>query len=391
MVDQRILYVDEDPQIGSIVLSQLGIDFRKEFPGSLRTRDQIRSALEGVDLVLMDYDLIEGNDELAPPFDGLELMQRIRSVCNSKESSQDQKIPFMALFTNRFEEIIATHECNSRLPSLVSRDLNVDWVFFKTRTDDPLTAASNLTDHRVKEILSVLDMNFLALDLPSAKETALLDLLGLLQSETWCLAAFATIVDAGLPKYEVFERNNIVALVKWLIQVGLPFEGCLTSLPAIALRFELAPAEFTKTVLESSTSKFVTSMDRFRYSGKFASFYPNRYWRLGISDFLFSYTKGESPSNSEIRNRIFEDLGHALPALDCTNSCLKSDPDSFHLSEQTAPFSSLFQVEPRNWPSGIEYPWIDVEVLKHNGGLRSLIISDDIERFNATAFQSNED
>ena len=238
-----ILYVDDDHGAGQSWLEEGNFNYNIKTPEEVSSDNDISAALQHIKIVLMDYNLHEqGQDSsLTLPIDGIELLERFRAVI--RRHGQEGLIrPLLVIYTGKANKLIEEFRCHSSAPHFLAPRANVDWVFSKG-----LGHEANENSHRLKIILSELDTEFE--ESASDPEQRLYNFLKFPNEKPWDELAKEQVNNVRPPISSMLEDNHRVELMKWLLQISLPFPtypGCFVDLNWVAARLGKNPGEFSK-------------------------------------------------------------------------------------------------------------------------------------------------
>lgn len=377
----RILYVDDDPATGNPRLEQAGIDFREKLPCDVANDDAVSRALDGIKLVLMDYRLrpddtdsqaaIDGLDSQAP-IDGLELIERFRATIR-RHGAQRKPVPVLAIYTSLRDELAQQLDDCPNVPYMLARRANVDWVFDKRQIDgpdDPFKA-------QLQDMLDAFDRDLSACG--GDPQIQLCSFLNLPELRDWSELAREQLIDASPPMRDLSHDGPRAKLMRWLLQVALPFPGCLVGIESVAVRLNMDRATLDSALDAYPESELNTLLQECRYDGALQAFFPPRYWAAGIDAILWHATRGRSMANADVRKQMTGMVGTELEWLTAQSPVLVVSPETFEL-DAIADLSEAVQFQPEAWPPEIDPPWVRISEIEHDLTLRAMVVSRDRDR-----------
>ena len=369
---KKILYVDDNLETGRSTLEDTSCEFVERTPYELRTDSAVLKALHGIDVVLMDYDLHEGDTTSSVPIDGIELLERLRAA-NRTLQEEKNAIPILTIYTGKYSQLVKEFDCPSA-PHLLARRANVDWVFAKG--SKPMGA--KLTTSRLNAMLSAFESDFghHGVDV----ENLLFSFFGLPRDLPWTDLATEQVRDARPPIQTMRRGIDRATLMRWLLQVALPIPGCFVSLDWVAVRLRISPEELATAVKENAESNFSKSLDECRYVGALADFHPVRYWKAGIDHMIWKLTQGRSSTNSDVRENLTKAIEKNILALKEEAPVLLVSPDTFEQNNQIDDMNNAVQIQPDLWPAEVELPWVRISEVEMDSKLRKIVVSGDRER-----------
>ena len=366
---KKILYVDNNLEIGKSTLEGTDLDFVERRPDELGKDSAVLAALHGIHVVLMDYDLHEEDAASSAPIDGIELLERFRAAIRTLKEAKNV-IPLLTIYTGKYDKLVKELNCPSA-PYLVARRANVDWVFEKGTT----RKGTEITTWRLKSILSGFKFDFSQYG--TNDEKTLISFLGLPKDSPWAELAVEQIRDARPPIQTMRSGLDRATLMRWLLQVALPIPGCFVSLEWAAARLHIPPLKLAAAVQERTESNFSKLLDECKYKGELADFHPVRYWKAGIDHLIWKLTQGRSILNTKVSKILAEAIGDEIPRLDEEAPVLLVSPKTFEQTGEITDLKNAVQIQPDLWPAGVDFPWIKISELKNDRELQEIVINVD--------------
>jgi hypothetical protein len=310
-MSKPILYVDDDTPTGTPRLEATGLPFREKGYRDVADDSSISDVLQDTKIVLMDYCLHDDNASFSAPLDGLELLERFRARIR-RHYDQGASVPLLTIYTSQIDRLAEHHGECPVVPYMLARRAKVDWIFAKqcpANTEDPFG----------DQLQDMLDAFSLEMDGGGSVEEQLATFLRLPEASECSDLALEELLDTRPPVQEDLSLPGArVRLIGWLLQVVLPFPGCFVDLSSVAVRLRVSPADLASALERRPDSDVATLLDKARYHGPLACFFPTRYWKAGVDYMLWEITEGRSPGNPAVRSAISDAIGEDLPSLDVT-------------------------------------------------------------------------
>ena len=362
-----ILVIDDKPDPLNSQFA-LGLDGRAT-TYVIHPQDVEMSNLEDVDLVLVDYRLdswSERDDQPVSlsPTTGMALAVVLREHI---DRSQNNRLTAFALHTGRLREI------RGRLSSetaqhVFSRLNNLEWVFTK---EEPC-----LYD----QILLLADaVRQLPNEWPEDSDdstSTVRRLLALDENANWSDRCWHDVLDCRVPIHELTEGRHGLLFIRWLLHQVLPYPCFLWAEHWVAARLGIT-VDALREVLKGD-SPLAKRLESMRYSGILAGFLGDRWWRSALEDYVWELAGGRSTEEQRLREALNKSAETELdpidlnPAVVCLDENLK--PTGF-LSPMTT-----VTLRPDHWPPFADSAWMDIEKVRENLDLRSMVDPLDLHR-----------
>jgi hypothetical protein len=344
-MSKPILYIDDDLATGRPRLEATGLDlFREKSCQDVFDDRSISEALQDTKIVLMDYGLHDDGASSSAPLDGLELLERFRARIR-RHHDQGASAPLLTIYTNQISRLAAEHDECPVVPYMLARRANVDWVFEKQAPSD----GEDAFGRQLEEMLRAFDLEIASSG--GEVERQLATFLGLPEPSDWSELALEQLLDMRPPVQKDLSRPGArVALLRWLLQVALPFPGCFVSLDSIAVRFRLPPRICPPRSLETPSRSLPRLLDRSPLSRTPFCFFPTRYWKAGIDYIVWRMTEGRSPANPTVRQTIAERSGKSFHLIEVADPVLVVSPETFELTGDIARSMTRFRSKPTYGP-----------------------------------------
>ena len=332
-------------------------------------QDVEMSHLDDVDLVLVDYRLdswLERDDQPVSlsPATGMALAVVLREHI---DRSQNNRLTAFALHTGRLREI------RGRLSSETAQHVfarlnNLEWVFTK---EEPC-----LYDH----ILLLADAvrqfpNEWPKDSDSSTSTVR-RLLALDENANWSDRCWHDVLDCRVPIHELTTGRHGILFIRWLLHQVLPYPCFLWAEHWVAARLGITVDALHK-VLEGN-SVLAKELESMRYSGILAGFLGDRWWRGALEDYVW-IAAGNQADRQLLRKELTERAGMDLEPIDANPAVVCVGKDLQPTDQVLSPMTAV-TLHPDHWPPFADSAWMDIEELRENLDLRSMVDPLDLHR-----------
>ena len=375
-----ILYVDDDSGTGESWLNEGDFDFVAKNPEDVTSDGDISAALQGIKLVLMDYDFHEHERgySIAHPIDGIELLERFRAV---RRHDKNLTEPLLTIYTGRTDELTREFKSPSSVPYfLAPKTRGADWLFEKGVDREK-------NSRRLKIMLSEFDAESEESEeseeteeTDTAPEQRLYNLLSLPKDERWTRLGKEQVIDLVPPISSMLEDNRRVELMRWLLHKSLPlptFPGCFVDLNWVSARLGVDTKVLRNTIRENPESGLAQNLETCKYKGLLAGFFEDRYWKAGVDELIWELTGGLPTLNESVKEKIISEVGSNVSFSERRRPVFLIDPSTYEPTEKTCEMDEAVQVRPEFWPDGIESPWVRLEDVRHDEKLKSIVINED--------------
>jgi hypothetical protein len=154
----------------------------------------------------------------------------------------------------------------------------------------------------------------------------------------------------------------------------LPYSCFLIDAVELSRHLRITPTSLSSEL--GSGSDLDKTLGCFEYKGVLSGFRGKRWWRSGVSQFLWDVTDGDK-GNAELVAELVNSM--AATELDCLNFVYPTaivDSD-FKTSDEFVELDECVQIQPDSWPSFAEPAFTSIEWAKEHNSLRSLVIGKD--------------
>lgn len=322
-----------------------------------------RADLRKADLILVDFELHEGMDEvpITQPPNGLALSIVLREQIREMDAG---KVTGIALYTGQLQQISGTIPDEVR-GFVVARLTNLEWVFEKHADNTEITAVS------LAEGITRLPPSW-----PEDSDEAARHLhrfLGLGRSAPFLAAAEEDIATCHPPVHELSNASHALAVVRWLAQRILPYPAFLMDRMGLAARLRLTPRRLD--LLLTSESGLTDAFAGVAYSGALADLYGSHWWRAGIDELIFQWSEGTG--EVEVLQASIQTL--AGKKLSFFDSEVVPVIDSSYRADRLAPVDSALRLRPDDWPVFADDAWAERAEIEGDPRLGGLLTAPDVQ------------
>jgi hypothetical protein len=327
------------------------------------TIDDIASA----DLVLIDLDLEDwvGRGIADPiahrPPDGIALATLLR---RHLVGERDHSPTGFAILTAKVDSISRPFPPERRLHLLAGSN-KMEWVFLKTEGELRLQIAS--LAHAIHSIPAAWRDGIQSVE----------EISGALQLDQRVLPIerFDEIIRSCHPPiHELTEWTHGLAFIRWLLQKVLVYPCFLWDTHRLAARLRLSVDELRPIL--NGDSKLRRQLSRLQYRGLLREFDGPRWWRDAVELFLWRITDGDSQDAEKICAALGQLVGAQLTGSDVDNPVICLDED-YKPRDRFYSLDEVVRVLPDDWPSYADYAYMDVQLVKSNERLCSLVVTED--------------
>jgi hypothetical protein len=365
----QILIVDDEDADGRALGRELPADVRAEVS---HPRDLVADDLEGLDLVLVDYDLGQwatSEKRLGPsrrPLNGLALASVLREHIELAAGSRPVAVALYSAQTGR----ISAGLSDDVREHAIARLHNLEWVFEK-KLEDVDTAP--LAD-RVAELARSVRQ------LPESWPERAADTWGPVQrlldwhdKQPAADQCWQEVRDCRPPVRELAHASNGLALLRWLAHRVLPYPCFLSDDRAVAWRFGIPVAEL-RTEL-ASTSELSASLNTVSYKGALANYVGPRWWRAGINGLAAAW---QGSGSAELHGRLEALAGRPLESLgvEFPVACINT---KYEVLDDPIDAQDAVRVAPDDWPPFADQAWTRRDWARTRERLRPLVLPEDAD------------
>jgi CheY-like chemotaxis protein len=332
--------------------------------------------LRNSDLLLVDYQLDVWPERDAieqislKPRDGLALSSNLRGYSNAFEKDSPTAI---AILTGNIDKLASPLPYENR-EHVLAHLHNLEWVFQKAKPDEK----SRLTIQLVDLAQAVKSLPPRWSDKGSEALPQLTTLLGFDQDDSANQRLVEDVEGCAPPIHELSEWSHGLAVLRWILHRILPYPCFLWDTNYVAARLTLDHDGFVLALNEDP--KLANILAPTKYEGILSKFLGPRWWRSRIELLLWEITEGQSGDPAVVRNRlnnlIDRKVGTSKPAVHpivCLNS-------NYQRLESFYSIHDSVRIRPDDWPPYADQAWTTIELAKNEPKLRSLVLTEDLER-----------
>lgn len=365
-----ILLVDDDPsqEAFALLLSQQGVEAKHILPDELTEHDLKRANLLLLDEFIEEWsDREEVNDSVGLYVrDGVALAGVLRSAIDGRGPNSDT-VPSpmntaIVLRTGHLDVLAAGTPAFIQPMTIASRH-DMEWVVEKSKAK-----ATELAS--LARAAAALPTHW---SVPKALEMQL-EWLSLKESE-WSEEAVAQI-ELCRPPWSVLAATSAGRRwLSWFLQTILPFPTFLVD-DVRAASYLGITSESLDELLDCD-SEFSELLADARYTGQLSTFAGRRWWRAGIAEMKSRILEdSEGRSAEDVANVLVKTIGSNIQPLGLRHPVFQIDA-SYNLINTPLEVVDAVRIQPDDWPSYADDPWLEVEAISSEPELAGLIVIDD--------------
>jgi len=366
----RILIVDDE----ETSQHELGLDAlaatRARHPRDVDVAD-----LEWADLVLMDFVISNWpeRDDLdqvsLQPRNGLALATVLREHADAANSGGHSYTGF-AIHSAHIGDISARLHTTNRTPYVVARLNNLEWAFDKADTGRFVSSAA------LAAAVRHVSMSWPAVE-AGGIGTANADLLRLAAAATWAERAADDVVLCQIPLSEFSAGTNGLLFLRWLLHGIMPYPTFLLAMHWVAARLRITPGSLRQVL--GGESDLASDLAACRYSGVLAAFDDHRWWRAAVDQYVWDLRAAGAREPTEFHAELERRSGISLELVDAVSPVVCVDRELKPRDELCA-LESVVRLVPDLWPTYADPAYAEVEVVREDADLRSIVHPLDRER-----------
>ena len=165
-------------------------------------------------------------------------------------------------------------------------------------------------------------------------------------------------------------RGRSILFIRWLLHQILPYPCFLWAKHWVAARLGIS-IESLHEVLEGD-SDLAKDLKAMRYSGILAGFLGDRWWRGAIEDYAWNLVEGHTADVQQLRDALAERAGMKLKSIDANPALVCVDTDWQPADEFLSPMTAI-NLHPDHWPPFADSAYMDIEIVRDNPILRSMV------------------
>lgn len=359
-----VLIIDDDPkqEAFALFLSQHGVDAKHVLPGDLDFADLDRASLVLIDEFIEDWPQRQSVKAEVGLFvrDGIALSAVLRSSVDGRGPATDPApTPKSIAFVLRTAhlEVLAAGTPTFVRPMAVASRHDLEWVAEKSVSASDLASLAKA-----------------AAALPTSWPTEPLAWLGL-DDQSWMDVALAQIEQCRPPWTVLAATSAGRRWLSWFLQRILPFPTFLVDDQRAASYLGLKPSALD--VILNGSSSLAEPLKSAVYTGHLADFSGRRWWRAGIGAVKkLAQEKSDGRMADEIARAVIELHGSSLDELGLRHPVFQIDAD-YKVVEQPIEITEAVRLQPDDWPSYADDPWLAESQIAVETDLAKLIVIDD--------------
>ena len=173
-----------------------------------------------------------------------------------------------------------------------------------------------------------------------------------------------------VPLYDVQEAGHEILFLRWLLHEAVPYPTFLWAEHWVAARLGICVDDL-RAVLKGD-SQLAEELKLMRYSGILAGFLGDRWWRSALENYVWELAGQHNAEGQMLLEVLTERAGRKLSPLEAKPAvvCLGGnfEPTGQFLSPMTA-----VTIRPDHWPAYADSAWMDIETVRHDPSLLSLV------------------
>jgi hypothetical protein len=254
---------------------------------------------------------------------------------------------------------------------LIARAYNLEWVFLKSNPPDVVRQATILAK-AIRSLPNKWPVE--SYERTLAEITKLLGL-GHEPAPIWTAAALADVEDCRPPLTELSERNHGLVFLRWLLHRILPYPCFLLDSHRVAARLRVTHAAFERALGTGLGNALATC----RYQGILDGFLGERWWRVGVEDWLWALSDGVSLPANEIRAKLSRLAGVELTPSGSDSPVVCVD-ENYQTLPEAYTAADVVRIQPDDWPLYASQAWATVESVRQHPRLRAIVAAEDRDR-----------
>ena len=360
-----IVVIDDKPdELGSQVA--LGLKGRA-MASVIHPQDVEMSDLEDADLVLVDYrlDSWPERDEQSVslrPATGMALAVVLRE---QMDRSQKDRLTAFALHTGHLDDI------QGRLPPATAQHVlarlnNLEWAFTKSES------------RRYDQMVLLADaIRQVPGQWPDDSTSTVRHLLAMDENDESFERCWYDVKDCRVPVEELTAGGHGILFIRWLLHQVLPYPCFLWAEHWVAARLGISVKDLGKVI--AGNSPLAKDLNSMRYTGILAGFLGDRWWRGALEDYVWELAGGRRAEEQRLREALTERAGMELDPIDLNPAVVCLDENLQPTGRFLSPMTAV-TLHPDHWPAFADSAWMDVETVRDDLTLLSMVDPLDLYR-----------
>ena len=367
-----ILIVDDEPDS---LRDAVAIELEDRAKGSVvHPHDVELSHLERADLVLVDFRLDNWPERDAQaalslqPATGMALAALLREHV---DRSARNRLTGFALHSGHLDDI------QGRLPAVAAQHViarlnNLEWAFPKTEP------------RRYEQMISLGSaIRRLPRTWPSAPGDSEAEVRRLLRMDEEAPSfdrCRRDVLECRAPVTELTGGAHAIVFVRWLLQQVMPYPCFLWGEHWVAARLRIS-LNSLRTVVGGDT-RLAEDLRSMQYTGILAGFMGRRWWRGALEDFLWELVGSHAARGERLMRVLTERAGMELEFVASNPAVVCLDEEQQPLERFSSPETAV-PVRPDHWPSFADSAWMDLEDVRADPVLQTMV--EPVDRYRVTA------
>ena len=366
-----ILVVDDEPNELPSKQAKLELD---DFANvSVLHPQKVKLAhLETADLVLVDYRLdhwMERDIEKTVSFrpeNGLALAVVLREQADGL--GKDNLTAF-ALHTGFLGKIKGRWLPSETAQHVVARLNNLEWVFPKSesRDYDQILILANAVKQLPKKWPEHSDKS----------ENIIKNLLAIEVSPKWSELCWREVLECRAPIHEMTSGRHGILFARWLLHEVLPYPSFLWSEYWVAARLGITLKDLRKVI--KGDNSLAEDLESMRYSGILSGFLGERWWRGAIEGYVWELAGRSRAEEKTLQQSLAERAQMKLRSIDLEPALVSLDVNLEPTERFVSPMTAV-TLRPDHWPAFADPAWMDIETVRENPLLQSIVDPLDMHR-----------
>jgi hypothetical protein len=156
-----------------------------------------------------------------------------------------------------------------------------------------------------------------------------------------------------------------------------PYPTFLLDSYEVAIRLRLDPREASR-LLSDEASGLSRALVPVQYKGILAGFTGERWWRAGISDWIWRATDGNAYDPERVREKVMPMTDGRVAFLEERDPVLLRDERGRLMEDDlVADASQAVRIQPDEWPASAPWPWARIVTILRDPIMRAIVLPDD--------------
>jgi hypothetical protein len=359
----KVVYIDDNIEAAGLFEDAFtnftAIDLREP-----EWAKHLEKAFEGAELIITDWNLDGMNREPFLPEDGKALNEVLRA-----KSRRNPENPLYTIFSGRLSDVPDLEHHLNR-PHILAQDLDADWVGSKDKG----------LEFRHQLLLLCRARRQLRENPAPPEQTA--DywrlLFGIGTDLEWSEEAISDVDRFQPPVQHLYgDGRDERIFLRWMTRLVSPYPTFLLDSYEVAIRLRLDPREASR-LLSDEASGLSRALVPVQYKGILAGFTGERWWRAGISDWIWRATDGNAYDPERVREKVMPMTDGRVAFLEERDPVLLRDERGRLMEDDlVADASQAVRIQPDEWPASAPWPWARIVTILRDPIMRAIVLPDD--------------